>query len=128
MTNRVLNAMPMSSTVYVYGILDGPQIKNLDIMHLIHRNATVTGFFLKNWLEKKGTMKMLPRLYKLGKLMKNELKSDIAMECCLENFEESINIYYKNMTKGKVILKPFGTIEKKVEQTEKGEPIKSQPK
>lgn len=50
MTNRVLNCMPKSSTVYVYGILDGPQVKNIDIKHLIYNNATVTGFFLPNWL------------------------------------------------------------------------------
>jgi hypothetical protein len=50
MTNRVLNSMPKNSTVYVYGILDGPQVKNIDIKHLVHGNATVTGFFLSNWL------------------------------------------------------------------------------
>ena len=71
MTNRMLNCMPKSSTIYVYGILDGPQVKNIDIKHFIYNNATVTGFFLPTWLEKKGTIKMLPTLYKLGNLLKH---------------------------------------------------------
>ena len=79
MTNRVLHCMPKSSTVYIYGILDGPQVKNIDIKHFIYGNATVTGFFLPNWLESKGMLKMIPKLYKLRKLLKNELKSEIAL-------------------------------------------------
>lgn len=43
------------------------------------------------------------------------------MECSLDNFEESVLWYTKNMTKGKVILKPFGVDKKKVQ---KEEPIK----
>ena len=50
MTGRVLNCMPKNSTVYVYGILDGPQVKNIDIKNFIYNNATVTGFFLPNWM------------------------------------------------------------------------------
>ena len=75
MTGRVLNCMPKKSTVYIYGILDGPQVKNVDIKNFIYNDATVCGFFLPNWMEKKGTLKMIPKLYKLRKLLKNELKS-----------------------------------------------------
>ena len=58
--------------------------------------------------------------------MKNELKSEIAMECSLENFEESISTYHKNMTKGKVILKPHNIEKKAAEKTEKEDPIKAE--
>lgn len=51
---------------------------------------------------------MLPTMMKLRKLLKNQLKSDIAFECSFEEFEESAKWYYKNMTKGKVILQPWG--------------------
>ena len=53
-------------------------------------------------------MKLLPTMMKLRKLLKNQLKSDIAFECSFEEFEESAKWYYKNMTKGKVILQPWG--------------------
>ena len=75
MTGRTLRCMPKNSTVYVYGILDGPVVNKIDIKNFIYDNATVKGFFLPNWLEGRGILKLLPTMYKLRKLLKSELKS-----------------------------------------------------
>lgn len=50
MTGRMLNCMPKHSIVYVYGALDGPKVNTLDVKDFIYNDATVTGFFLPNWL------------------------------------------------------------------------------
>lgn len=83
MTGRMLRCMPKESTVYVYGALDGPSVSKIDVKDFIYSNATVTGFFLPHWLEKKGVLKLIPTMLRLRKLLRNELKSDIALECSL---------------------------------------------
>jgi hypothetical protein len=99
--------MPKKSTLYAYGLLSGEPISGLDVGDMLYGNKTVTGLFLPNWLEEKGTLKLLPTFLKLRKLLLRELKSEIATECSLEEFEVSLKEYLTNMTKGKVIVKPY---------------------
>lgn len=108
MTGKMVRAMPKNSIVYVYGALDGPTVQGIDVKSFIYDNITVTGFFLPNWLQGRGILKILPTMMKLRNKIKNQLKSDIAFECSLDEFQDSAKWYYKNMTKGKVILQPFG--------------------
>ena len=100
--------MPKNSTVYIYGGLDGYTVKGIDVKSFIYSNVTVTGFFLPNWLQGKSLFKLIPTMMRVRKQLKNQLKSEISFECSLEEFEDSANWYYKNMSKGKVILQPFG--------------------
>ena len=90
MTGRMLSCMPKNSTIYVYGALDGAVVKNIDVKLFIYNNSTVSGFFLPNWLDGRGILKMLPTIYRLKKLLKNQLKSDISKECSLDEFESSV--------------------------------------
>ena len=90
MTGKMLTCMPKNSTVYVYGALDGANVKNIQVKNFIYKNAKVTGFFLPNWLEGKGIIKLLPIMMKLRKYLRNELKSEIALECSLDEFEKSV--------------------------------------
>jgi len=50
---------------------------------MIYNHKSINGLFLPNWIEEKGFVKLLPKLYKLRKLLLNELKSEIAVECPL---------------------------------------------
>lgn len=116
----ILKVMPKRSILYVYGLLSGEPISNLDGGDMIYSGKTVSGLFLPNWLEEKGTIKLLPSFLKLRKLLMRELKSEISVECALEEFEASLKDYMSNMTKGKVIVKPHSE-PKKVEENIKGE-------
>lgn len=49
-TAKIMSCMPKNSTVYVYGALDGPSVKELPIINLIYMNITVKGLFLPVWL------------------------------------------------------------------------------
>jgi len=64
-----MNSMPKNSTIYVYGSLEGSNVKNLPIINLIYKNITVKGLFLPTWLEEKGILKLLPTFVKLRKLL-----------------------------------------------------------
>ena len=75
MTGRILKCMPKYSAIYVYGVLSGENIDQVDVVDVLYGHKTVTGFFLPNWIEAKGTLKMLPAIYKLRKLLLKELKS-----------------------------------------------------
>jgi NADPH:quinone reductase len=102
----ILKCMPKKSTLYVYGLLSGESLSNIDGGDMLYGHKSVSGLFLGNWLEEKGTIKLLPSFFRLRKLLMSELKSEIAVECSLEEFETSLKDYLANMTKGKVVVKP----------------------
>lgn len=106
-TGITLKCMPKFSTLYIYGGLAGENIKSVDLADTLYNGKTITGLFLPNWLKEKGMLKMIPNFYKLRKLLLRELKSEISCECALEDFEASLKGYLSNMTKGKVIVKPY---------------------
>lgn len=79
MTGRILKFMPKGSTAYVYGCLSKDVMTSVDTIDMLYSDKTLKGFFLPNWLESKGVIKLLPTMYKLRKLLKKELSSTIAM-------------------------------------------------
>lgn len=50
LTAKIMTLMPKNSTVYVYGALDGPYVKDVHVIDLIYKNMTVKGLFLPTWL------------------------------------------------------------------------------
>jgi NADPH:quinone reductase-like Zn-dependent oxidoreductase len=56
MTGTVLNAVPPGSIVYVYGALSEEACGNIDPVELVFHDKTLTGFFLSNWLDRRGTI------------------------------------------------------------------------
>lgn len=81
--------MPNSSTAYVYGALS-LQEASITPTQLIFRDQAIKGFWLTKWL---GTI--TPELFKsslekLQKLVKTELKTDIAQEVSLEEGNQAV--------------------------------------
>jgi NADPH:quinone reductase len=105
LTGKILTAMPNSSTVYVYGVLS---LKNCEInaSDFIFRKKVVKGFWLRDFLEKKGLIGKAKLLYGLRSLIKNSLKTVIQKEFSLEDAQEAINYYKKHMSEGKVLIMP----------------------
>lgn len=126
-SSRILKNMPKRSALHIYGLLSGENIGNIDAGDMIYSGKTITGLFLPNWLEEKGTLKLLPAMLKLRKLLLRELKSEIALETSLEDFEESLKQYMSNMTKGKVVVKPYSEPKLKEEKLEEKEKEENKP-
>lgn len=70
MTGRILKLMPKGSMAYVYGCLSKQVLTEVDTIDMLYSDKTLKGFFLPNWMESKGTLKLLPTIYKLRKLLK----------------------------------------------------------
>ena len=68
-TAQILKKMPKKSTIHVYGLLSGESLRDIDVGDLLYSHKTITGLFLPNWLEQKGTIKLLPSFFKLRKLL-----------------------------------------------------------
>lgn len=86
MTGRILKLMPKGSTAYVYGSLSKQVSTHVDTIDLLYNDKTLKGFFLPNWMQSKGIVKLLPTIYRLRKLLKKELSSTISKEVPIEKF------------------------------------------
>jgi NADPH:quinone reductase-like Zn-dependent oxidoreductase len=110
MTGKILKNMPKNSIVELYGILAyDPYLNKIDAGDTLFNNKTVKGFMLPTWLKEKSLIGKMGLIRKLQKLLKHELKSQIAQEFSLEQFKEAIEAYKSGMTKGKVLIKPWKT-------------------
>jgi NADPH:quinone reductase-like Zn-dependent oxidoreductase len=49
-TSIILKAMPKKSTLYIYGLLSGESISNLDVGDMIYGHKSVSGLFLPHWM------------------------------------------------------------------------------
>ncbi|KAL4459915.1 hypothetical protein ABPG74_003441 [Tetrahymena malaccensis] len=104
-TGQVLSQMPNKSTAYVYGILSGER-NSVTEAELASREQSVKGFLLSNWLQSITPELKRQSMEKLQKLIKTDLKSEISKEYSLQDGQQAIEYYSKNMTQGKVLIKP----------------------
>lgn len=81
-------------------------MKDIDIGDLLYSHKTVTGFFLPNWLHKKGMISLISLMRRLKNFMHRELSSEISERISIEEFEAGVDSYQKNMSKGKVVILP----------------------
>ncbi|KAL4459914.1 hypothetical protein ABPG74_003440 [Tetrahymena malaccensis] len=104
-TGEVLSQMPNNSTAYVYGLLSGEN-SSVSPAELIFRNQSVKGFLLGTWLQSITPELKKQSIEKLQKLIKTDLKSEISKEYSLQDGQQAVEYYSKNMTSGKVLIKP----------------------
>ncbi len=109
MTGTVLNAMPPGSTVYVYGALSLEACGNIDPIGLVFHDKTLTGFYLGNWLDRRGIIGILRAASRvqrmiidgrIGTTVQRRLKLDVVVDGLLQ--------YVGHMTDGKVLIMPHG--------------------
>lgn len=58
-------------------------------------------------MKTKNQLTLLQSFYKVRSTINNQLKSTVAKKFKLEQLNEAIDFYLKNMTEGKVILQPW---------------------
>jgi hypothetical protein len=51
MTATILKCMPKLSNLYIYGLLSGQNITDVDVGDMLYGHKTISGLFLPNWLE-----------------------------------------------------------------------------
>ena len=103
LTQRLLEAAPFGSTVLVYSNLSGePGIFNADT--LIFGEKQVAGFFLTNWMAKKGFIRKLIDTQRVKRLATEALQTNVQKRLPLSAAQRALELYQGNMTAGKVLL------------------------
>lgn len=91
----------------MYGALTQDKIKGIDTLGFIVKNITIRGFDFSEWIKKKNLWSKYFVTKKINKMLKNQLSTEIHKTFPLSEVKDAIECYEQNMSKGKVILKPF---------------------
>jgi NADPH:quinone reductase-like Zn-dependent oxidoreductase len=78
----------------------------IDIKSLIFERKRIEGFWLSSWLRTKKTFSRLRIADKVQKLLATELNTDIQTRLPLDEAARGLEQYKRNMTGGKVLLRP----------------------
>jgi NADPH:quinone reductase-like Zn-dependent oxidoreductase len=104
LVNRVITLLPARSTIMLYGNLSQVKIEFLPTQ-LLRENKKIVGFFLGHWIHENGLMKTVFNLIKAKNLLKNDVETQVQAVFDLENIQQAVELYEKNMSQGKVLLK-----------------------
>ena len=107
MPGIILRNMPKFSKVTVYGCLSHENLDNISVSDLLFFSKTVNSFMLVDWIKTKGNLSLLKIFYKVRKSITTDMKSEIARRFTLDEAKLAIESYLKNMSEGKVLIKPF---------------------
>lgn len=107
MTGRLFNAMPEKSKVLVYGSLSGEECSLVSPLGLIFQEKSIEGFYLPHWIFKKWIWQVYQATNEVQKhLASGAFRTLIRDEVKLEDAVKALESYQKEMTLGKVLLKP----------------------
>ena len=107
MTGTLLNVMPRDSCVYVYGRCPQEPCGKIDPIDLLFRNKTVTGFYLGEWIRRRGTFGVLRAASRLQRmLMDGQIETTVQRQIGLDEVVEGLQRYVEHMTEGKVLIRP----------------------
>ncbi|HVT27135.1 MAG TPA: zinc-binding dehydrogenase [Lacipirellulaceae bacterium] len=109
MTGTVLNAMPPGSTAYVYGGLSYEPCGNIDPIELIFHEKSVVGFYLGNWLDRRGPIGILRAAGRVQRLIVDgRIGTSVQRRLTFDEAVDGLHQYVNNMTVGKVLITPHG--------------------
>ncbi len=105
LTMQLLEAMPASSNVTVYGGLSF-EASQVQPGHLIFENKTIDGFWLTTWFAQMNFIQGLRLWRRSQKLLSTELRSEIRARYPLQDAQKAVLDYQGHMTGGKVLFIP----------------------
>lgn len=105
-TGRVMNAMPDGSVVYLYGAMSMGPAEGINPGSVIFANKSLRGLWLTTWLANQGLFKLYRLMNKVVEMLPGILRSDVSREFSLEEVTEALEFYQKNMSAGKVLIRP----------------------
>jgi NADPH2:quinone reductase len=107
MTGTLLGAMPTGSCVFVYGTLSEQPCSNIDPIDLIFRHKTIEGFFLGEWVRRRGPLRVLRAAGRIQRMLADGLiETRVQQQVGLDDVHEGLQRYVANMTEGKVLILP----------------------
>lgn len=101
---KILNCLPDSSKMIVYGRMEQNEPAEIAPQELLFHHYQIEGF----WLSKKSTelsfLQTLSNTGKVNKMLADGFQTKIVSKFGLKNFEKAIFGYYENMSAGKVLF------------------------
>jgi NADPH:quinone reductase len=109
MTGTLLSAMPPGSTACVYGALSQEECGHIDPLDVVFREKTVNGFYLGNWLRRRGVIGILRAANRVQRmLIDGQIETTIQRRAGLDSVIDALQQYVDKMTRGKVLIMPHG--------------------
>ncbi|NJO07159.1 MAG: zinc-binding dehydrogenase [Chloroflexaceae bacterium] len=105
MTGQLLNAMPHTSEVIVYGALS-EQAAMAHPGDLIFKHKRVRGFWLSDWIEQQTILGIIQTGTRVQQMLHTDLKTTVQAGYPLAEIEQAISHYKQQMSGGKVLLLP----------------------
>jgi len=105
---KLVSEMPNKTQVILYGNLSRAKVCEFEPFALFTKDIQIRGFLLNVWLESKNLLKIVNIIRKVKKMIRQNLSTEINKEFDLKDFKEAIEFYEKDMSRGKIILKPWG--------------------
>lgn len=107
LTGTVLSSMPKNSQILVYGALAEQASSGISPLDLIFKGKQVKGFWVTEWIRSQGKLGMLKVSSQVQELMTSgAIHTEIAQKVPLENVQEALLSYSREMTRGKVLIQP----------------------
>lgn len=105
LTSKILANQPDDSICYLYGGLEGEQLKGLNVGDFIFQGKTLSGFWIGKYLRK--NMSEIPDIFKdIAVHAKTCFKPQIYTKYKLTDLEKALADYHVNSSKGKILLQP----------------------
>lgn len=103
----ILNAMPAGSQLVIYGGLSGKPAGMINTLDVIFKSKTIRGFNLGDWKLEVGEdyfRKVSGELQQL--LVKRVIATRIQCAYSLEEVQQALEQYIRNMSSGKILFQP----------------------
>ncbi len=100
---QLLEAAPTGSTLLMYANLSGEELE-IDPHKLLRGDKRIVGFYLGNWVEKRGVIQTLRDIQRIRKLGRADLQTTIQKRLPLSAVQQAVELYQSNPTAGKVLL------------------------
>ena len=101
---KMIDALPDSSSVIIYGNLSGEEQIMVNPRTLIDRGIKISGFFLGSRSKENGLFKNMINLREVRSLMSSDLLIEVQGTYPLTSTQEAVDTYLNNMSAGKVLL------------------------
>ena len=101
----LMEAMPRNGEVMIYGGLS----EKPAVVHpgkVIFENKKVSGFWASEWIGRQSTLKLIRVFNKIQKHLATRHDTKVQGRFGLEDFSKALDLYKKNMTAGKVLIRP----------------------
>lgn len=107
MTTKLVNNLPHYSSIYIYGLLEEKPIEPIHPTKLLFESKKIEGAWLHDWLKDSSLYSKIKVMSQVQNMLNNTLSTTISARFGLNNIEQALEHYSKNMSAGKVIIKPW---------------------